>query len=194
MMYNQKLESVGEEGKSVIKLERFIERFKCVSKSSCLWHYGGYSVGVPPLPIPNREVKPVRADGTAYSGRVGSRRPFRLSAALEKVSPQRHSLFTQVYLFGLLSYWDFSGNCYCVVLSGGLSRWFSLSMCRYDISGGIPNINTGERPRRLYSSFQVVFRGQVILSTDQILIVRGSSEEIATLTHGYSWIVWWHPK
>ena len=32
---------------------------------------GGYSVGVPPLPIPNREVKPVRADGTASSGRVG---------------------------------------------------------------------------------------------------------------------------
>ena len=37
---------------------------------------GGYSVGVPPLPIPNREVKPVRADGTASSGRVGSRRFF----------------------------------------------------------------------------------------------------------------------
>ena len=27
--------------------------------------YGGYSNGVPPLPIPNREVKPVSADGTA---------------------------------------------------------------------------------------------------------------------------------
>ena len=27
--------------------------------------YGGYSAGVPPLPIPNREVKPVHADGTA---------------------------------------------------------------------------------------------------------------------------------
>ena len=26
---------------------------------------GGYSGGVPPLPIPNREVKPARADGTA---------------------------------------------------------------------------------------------------------------------------------
>ena len=99
MMYNQKLESVGEEGKSEIKPKRFIERFKCVSKSSCLWHYGGYSVGVPPLPIPNREVKPVRADGTAYSGRVGSRRPFRLSAALEKVSPQRHSFFCSTLLF-----------------------------------------------------------------------------------------------
>ena len=91
---NQKLESVGEEEISLMKPKRFIERFKCVSKSSCLRHYGGYSVGVPPLPIPNREVKPVRADGTAYSGRVGSRRPFRLSAALEKVSPQRHSLFS----------------------------------------------------------------------------------------------------
>ena len=37
---------------------------------------GGYSAGVPPLPIPNREVKPVSADGTAIpSGRVGSRQP-----------------------------------------------------------------------------------------------------------------------
>ena len=26
---------------------------------------GGYSSGVPPLPIPNREVKPDHADGTA---------------------------------------------------------------------------------------------------------------------------------
>ena len=29
---------------------------------------GGYSSGVPPLPIPNREVKPGRADGTAQAG------------------------------------------------------------------------------------------------------------------------------
>ena len=35
---------------------------------------GGYCGGVPPLPIPNREVKPVCADGTAMQcGRVGSR-------------------------------------------------------------------------------------------------------------------------
>ena len=35
---------------------------------------GGYCDGVPPLPIPNREVKPVCADGTAMQcGRVGSR-------------------------------------------------------------------------------------------------------------------------
>ena len=53
----------------------------------CLWHghpygvlrstlmilSGGYCVGVPPLPIPNREVKPDCADGTAMQcGRVGS--------------------------------------------------------------------------------------------------------------------------
>ena len=35
---------------------------------------GGYSSEVPPLPIPNREVKLTYADGTAYlGGRVGSR-------------------------------------------------------------------------------------------------------------------------
>ena len=38
---------------------------------------GGYNIGDPPLPIPNREVKPNRADGTANCGRVGYRR-FRL--------------------------------------------------------------------------------------------------------------------
>ena len=31
-----------------------------------LRHSGGYSAGVPPLPIPNREVKPGHADGTAH--------------------------------------------------------------------------------------------------------------------------------
>ena len=36
---------------------------------------GGYSSEVPPLPIPNREVKLTHADGTAIQcGRVGSRR------------------------------------------------------------------------------------------------------------------------
>ena len=37
-------------------------------------HLGGYCSGVPPLPIPNREVKPACADGTAMQcGRVGGR-------------------------------------------------------------------------------------------------------------------------
>ena len=57
--------------------------------TNCLWnefisyvvndyrYLGDHSVGVPPLPIPNREVKPNRADGTAFScGRVGRRHFF----------------------------------------------------------------------------------------------------------------------
>ena len=41
-------------------------------------YLGGYCGGVPPLPIPNREVKPACADGTAMQcGRVGGRLFFR---------------------------------------------------------------------------------------------------------------------
>ena len=40
--------------------------------TSCLTYSGDYSIRVPPLPSPNREVKPDHADGTASSGRVGS--------------------------------------------------------------------------------------------------------------------------
>ncbi len=29
---------------------------------------GDYSNGAPPLPIPNREVKPISANGTAFAG------------------------------------------------------------------------------------------------------------------------------
>ena len=50
---------------------------------------GGYSSEVPPLPIPNREVKLTNADGTAYlGGRVGSR--------LFKPSPIRARFFCVV--------------------------------------------------------------------------------------------------
>ena len=42
-----------------------------------LRHLGDDSGGVPPLPIPNREVKPACADGTAMQcGRVGNRQFF----------------------------------------------------------------------------------------------------------------------
>ena len=42
---------------------------------------GGNSDGDPPLPIPNREVKPVSADGTAkICGRVGHRHFYRKRA------------------------------------------------------------------------------------------------------------------
>ena len=42
--------------------------------SSCQPYSGGYSTGVPPLPIPNREVKPVTPMVLRNSGRVGRRR------------------------------------------------------------------------------------------------------------------------
>ena len=45
-----------------------------ISHSSFEVISGGYCSGVPPLPIPNREVKPACADGTAMQcGRVGGR-------------------------------------------------------------------------------------------------------------------------
>ena len=47
----------------------------CLDVSFTKTYSGGYSSGAPPLPIPNREVKPGRADGTApQCGRVGRRR------------------------------------------------------------------------------------------------------------------------
>ena len=55
---------------------------------------GGYCGGVPPLPIPNREVKPTYADGTAMQcGRVGSRLLFAKSEAL------RVAIFSGLLLF-----------------------------------------------------------------------------------------------
>ena len=55
---------------------------------------GGYSSEVPPLPIPNREVKLTNADGTAYlGGRVGSR--------LFKRRPNENSIFS--FLFAEVS-------------------------------------------------------------------------------------------
>ena len=45
--------------------------FQSIAEKS---YSGGFGPGVPPLPIPNREVKPGRADGTApQCGRVGRR-------------------------------------------------------------------------------------------------------------------------
>ena len=48
---------------------------------------GGYCGGVPPLPIPNREVKPACADGTAMQcGRVGGRHFFDDEALLSAMT------------------------------------------------------------------------------------------------------------
>ena len=78
---------------------------------------GGDSGGVPPLPIPNREVKPACADGTAMQcGRVGSR--LFLTA-----SPEDRNIVGA--FLGLLVGWSVGGLvCWFV---GGLCS--SLQMC-----------------------------------------------------------------
>ena len=58
----------------------------------CQPYLGGYGDGVPPLPIPNREVKPVHADGTASSGRVGSR-PLLINVRKPPAEMARRLLF-----------------------------------------------------------------------------------------------------
>ena len=56
---------------------------------------GGYCGGVPPLPIPNREVKPTYADGTAMQcGRVGSRLLFK-----SKPSPEDSNILGAFSLY-----------------------------------------------------------------------------------------------
>ena len=56
------------------------------------------SVGDPPLPIPNREVKPNSADGTAFScGRVGHRHFFK-----EEFLQKSSSLFLCLILQAIL--------------------------------------------------------------------------------------------
>ena len=58
---------------------------------------GGYCGGVPPLPIPNREVKPTSADGTAMQcGRVGNR------LLLEESSETKVLGLSFFLLYGLL--------------------------------------------------------------------------------------------
>ena len=50
-------------------LRRLLQRGECLKIKRSVRHVphsGGYSTGVPPLPIPNREVKPGNADGTAH--------------------------------------------------------------------------------------------------------------------------------
>ena len=59
----------------MLRSARFDRIVKKKSRSLSLTKYnGGNNDGDPPLSIPNREVKPISADGTAKpSGRVGSR-------------------------------------------------------------------------------------------------------------------------
>ena len=64
----------------------------------CQPYSGGYGDGVPPLPIPNREVKPVHADGTASSGRVGSRPLFNQCEKASSRNGQEAFFFPPLWL------------------------------------------------------------------------------------------------
>ena len=60
---------------------------------------GGYCGGVPPLPIPNREVKPTCADGTAMQcGRVGRRLLSMKSLRFRKISEAFLFIFIGIFL------------------------------------------------------------------------------------------------
>ena len=64
---------------------------------------GGYCGGVPPLPIPNREVKPACADGTAMQcGRVGGRLLSHTGESRRQVSGALLFSFWSFYLYGLI--------------------------------------------------------------------------------------------
>ena len=98
---------------------------------------GGYCSGVPPLPIPNREVKPACADGTAMQcGRVGDRPLFRTSQCPMDAVRLFFCLFfryfqRKLYLCGRYAvdrqnptsknHFSDSGNCDCCCLFVGLS-------------------------------------------------------------------------
>ena len=85
---------------------------------------GGYCGGVPPLPIPNREVKPTCADGTAMQcGRVGRRLLSMKSLRFRKISEAFLFFFQRIFFFSagvLLAE-------YCFVTQIWLSLWPPIS-------------------------------------------------------------------
>ena len=77
---------------------------------------GGYCCGVPPLPIPNREVKPARADGTApQCGRVGRR----LLQGVSPSSDSRAGTGEGENSFGVYEGVNLSGAGMCRIILGG---------------------------------------------------------------------------
>ena len=88
---------------------------------------GGYCGGVPPLPIPNREVKPTCADGTAMQcGRVGRRLLSMKSLRFRKIS-EAFFFFPRIFFFIFFSSSDFTdeseGNL-AYRITHGFSRIF----------------------------------------------------------------------
>ena len=81
---------------------------------------GGYCGGVPPLPIPNREVKPTCADGTAIQcGRVGRRLLSMKSLRFRKISEAFLFFFPRIFFFSAVFF--FSLN---ISLSRRFRRFF----------------------------------------------------------------------
>ena len=83
---------------------------------------GGYCGGVPPLPIPNREVKPTSADGTAMQcGRVGNRLLLTRSSETNVLG----LLFLFCITLALLLHYScitFASLSYCFIALFGVSR------------------------------------------------------------------------
>ena len=68
---------------------------------------GGYCGGVPPLPIPNREVKPACADGTAMQcGRVGGRILFIMESLWDGSPSGSPSCVYEFYKFTSLQVYE----------------------------------------------------------------------------------------
>ena len=71
MLYHFLLPNLGKIGEKPLNKVAWMDIDKLIampydnSSTICQPYSGGYSVRVPPLPIPNREVKPHHADGTA---------------------------------------------------------------------------------------------------------------------------------
>src|SRR5947199_1867840 len=82
---------------------------------------GGYIEGVPPVPIPNTEVKPFRADGTARfpCGRVGRCRNI-IETPRRSSSSRGASLFPEAWAAGHRTR---AGNAR-VLFSRGKARWY----------------------------------------------------------------------
>ena len=101
---------------------------------------GGYCGGVPPLPIPNREVKPTCADGTAMQcGRVGRRLLSMKSLRFRKISEAFLFFFPRIFFFsaggillrGVLLHRIFSSSDFTDESEGNLA---------YRITHGFPRI------------------------------------------------------
>ena len=75
---------------------------------------GGYCGGVPPLPIPNREVKPTCADGTAMQcGRVGSRLLLQSSALKTEMFSGLFCVYTVAVVLLLSCTWTITYLLLC---------------------------------------------------------------------------------